>query len=256
MSDTIEEHLCDYSNIGLLSGLVCSDIMRKRGWVSFSQPRMNRHKRLYQASGDRSLDETLVLEALQLAKEAADEDRTIVLVEGLSDLAAIHALAKRRGRNLDDEGITTVAIGGATKIWRFLDLLGPHGLNTRLAGLCDIGEERHFRRALEQTGYGANLSRSDMQTLGFYICDADLEDELIRSLGANAVLQVVVEQGDLGRFQAFQRQPEWRERNHSAQLRRWLGVGARRKIFYADLLVNALDLNRVPTPLDRLLASL
>jgi hypothetical protein len=74
---------------------------------------MNRHKRLYQASGDQALDssETLVLQALQLARKAADEDRTVVLVEGLSDRAAIHALAKRRGRNLEEEGITTVAMG-------------------------------------------------------------------------------------------------------------------------------------------------
>jgi hypothetical protein len=219
---------------------------------------MNRHKRLYQTSGNPWLAsiEVHMLEPLRLARKAADEGRTIVLVEGLSDLAAIHALAKRRERNLDDEGITMVAIGGATKIWRFLDLLGPHGLKPRLAGLCDVGEERHFRRALEQTGFGADLSRSDMQTLGFYVCNADLEDELIRSLGVDAILKVVVEQGDLSRFQAFQRQPEWREQNHTAQLHRWLGVGARRKIFYANLLVNALDLDRVPEPLDRLLAFL
>jgi hypothetical protein len=219
---------------------------------------MNRHKRLYQASGDQSLDssENLVLEALQVARVAADEDRTIVLVEGLTDLAAIHALAKRRGRDLDEEGITTVAIGGATRIWRFLDVLGPRGRNAKIAGLFDIGEERHFRRAFEQTGFRADLSQSDMETLGFYVCDADLEDELIRSLGADAVLHVATAQGDLGRFRAFQRQPEWREQNHAAQLRRWLGTGSGRKIFYANLLVNALDLNRVPAPLDGLLSRL
>jgi len=219
---------------------------------------MNRHKRLYQATGDQALDssETLVLQALQLARDAADEDRTVVLVEGLSDRAAIHALAKRRGRNLEEEGITTVAMGGATKIWRLLDLLGPHGRNAKVAGLYDIGEERHFRRALEQTGFGADLSPSDMEELGFYVCNADLEDELIRSLGADGVIQVVTEQGDLTRFRALQRQPEWREQNQAAQLRRWIGAGAGRKIFYANLLVNALDLDRVPAPLDGLLSRL
>jgi hypothetical protein len=96
-------------------------------------------KRLYQAPGDQALysSETLVLQALQLARAAADEHRTVVLVEGLSDRAAIHALAKGRGRNLEEEGITTIAMGGATRIWRFLDLLGPRGGNAKVAGLYE-----------------------------------------------------------------------------------------------------------------------
>jgi hypothetical protein len=36
----------------------------------------------------------------------------------------------------------------------------------------------------------------------------------------------------------------WREQNQAAQLRRWIGAGAGRKIFYANLLVNALDPGR------------
>jgi hypothetical protein len=38
------------------------------------------------------------------------------------------------------------------------------------------------------------------------------------------------------------------------QLRRWLGSGGSRKIRYARLLVDALDLDRVPRPLERVLA--
>jgi hypothetical protein len=200
-------------------------------------------------------DDTLRIERdLLLAKAAAEEGRTIVLVEGLSDKAAIDALAKRHGRNLADEGITIVAIGGATKIWGFLDSLGPLDLGVKLAGLCDIGEERHFRRALQRAGFGLDITRSDMERLGFYICNADLEDELIRSLGANTMLEVIAEQGDLGRFHLFRRQPEWQEQSRHAQLRRWLGTTAHRKISYARLLVDALDLGRVPEPLERLLA--
>jgi hypothetical protein len=217
---------------------------------------MKRHRELYQAPGElfANSNESLLLGAMQLAKSAAKRDRTVVLVEGLSDRAAICALAKRRGRSLDDEGVTTVAIGGATKILRFLDLLGPRGLDVKLAGLCDIREERHFQRALERAGFGSSLSRSDLETLGFQVCNLDLEDELIRSLGVDAVLEVVAAQGDLGRFRIFQTQPEWQVQATSAQLRRWLGTTSRRKIYYAGLLVDALDLNRVPEPLDRLLA--
>jgi hypothetical protein len=194
------------------------------------------------------------VQGLPDVRATMEKGRTIVLVEGVSDKAAIEALAKRGGRNLAQEGIRIVAIGGATKISQFLDRFGPLGLN--LAGLCDVGEERHFRRALERAGFGSGLTRSDMERLGFYVCDADLEDELIRALGVEAVLEVVAAQGDLGRFRIFQRQPEWEERSYAAQLRRWLGTTAHRKIFYAELLVNALELHRVPMPLERLLASL
>jgi hypothetical protein len=197
-----------------------------------------------------------VEQGLLVARAAAEEGHTIVLVEGLSDKAAIDALAKRRGRNLHDEGITIIAIGGATKIWGFLDLLGPLGLDVKPSGLCDIGEERHFRRSLQRAGFGLNLTKSDMEMLGFYICDADLEDELIRSLGVNTMLEVIAAQGDLGRFHLFRRQPEWQEQSSHAQLRRWLGTTVHRKISYATLLVDALDLDRVPMPLERLLARL
>ena len=93
-----------------------------------------------------------------------------------------------------------------------------------------------------------------MESLGFYVCAADLEDELIRSLGVAIVLAVIVAQGDLWKFRIFQRQPEWCDRDRAAQLRRWLGTTARRKQSYAKSLVNALDMNRVPEPLERLLA--
>jgi hypothetical protein len=177
-----------------------------------------------------------------------------VLVEGISDRCALEALAERRGRNLDAEGISVVPIGGAQAIGRFLNLFGPEGLDVRLAGLCDVGEEGDFRRGLERAGLGSNLTRVDMERLGFYVCVSDLEDELIRALGAARVEQVVDAQGDLGSFRTLQKQPEWRGRTTEEQLRRFMGSGGRRKIRYARLLVEALDLSQVPRPLDLVLA--
>ena len=80
-----------------------------------------------------------------------------------------------------------------------------------------------------------------------------LEDELIRSLGAVAVERVIADQGELESFRTFQRQPAWRARTHEEQLRRFFGTFSGRKIRSAPLLVDALDLSRVPMPLDRLL---
>jgi hypothetical protein len=178
----------------------------------------------------------------------------VVLVEGISDQLAVEALAERRGRNLGAEGISVVPIGGAKNIGSFLDRFGPQGLDARLAGLYDAAEEGDFQRGLERAGLGSNLTRADLERLGFYMCVADLEDELIRSLGAASVEKVVDAQGDLGSFRTLQKQPAWLGRTTEDQLRRFMGSGARRKIRYAPLLVHALDLTRVPRPLDRVLA--
>ena len=184
------------------------------------------------------------------------DPRTVVLVEGSSDQVALEALAERRGRELAAEGIAVVPMGGARNIRHFLELFGPWGLDRRLAGLCDAGEEGDFRRGLEWAGLGFNLRRADLEALGFYVCVADLEDELIRCLDAARVEQVVAAQGELGSFRTFQQQPAWQGRSSQAQLRRFIGTHSGRKIRYARLLVDALDLTSVPRQLDRLLAQL
>jgi hypothetical protein len=178
----------------------------------------------------------------------------VVLVEGTSDQVALETLAERRGRNLGAEGISVVPIGGAQAIGRFLNRFGPQGSGVRLAGLCDAAEEGDFRRGLERAGLGSHLTRVDMERLGFYVCVADLEDELIRALGAASVERVVDAQGELGSFRTLQKQPAWQGRTTEAQLRRFMGSGGRRKIRYARLLVEALDLTQVPRPLDLVLA--
>jgi hypothetical protein len=179
--------------------------------------------------------------------------RAVVLVEGVSDRLAMEALARRRGRDLELEGVSVMPMGGAQAIGRFLSHYGPLGLDVPLAGLCDAREERDFRRALERAGLGADLTREAMEELGFYVCVEDLEEELIRALGAAAVERVFEAHGDLGSFRTFQKQPAWRGRPAEAQARRFLGSSAG-KAKYAPLFVEALDLDRVPRPLDRVLA--
>ena len=147
-------------------------------------------------------------------------------------------------------------MGGARNIGRFLERFGPGGLDVRLAGLCDAGEEADVGRGLERAGLGSNLGRADMEALGFYVCVADLEEELVRCLGAAAVEQVVEDQGELGSFRTFQQQPAWRGQTSQAQLRRFIGTHSGRKARYARLLVDALDLASVPRPLDRVLGHL
>ena len=193
-------------------------------------------------------------QATRRALARLGDARAIVLVEGISDQVALETLAARRGRNLEGEGVSVVPIGGAQAIGRFLTRFGPQGSDARVAGLCDVGEEAVFRRSLERAGFGSRLTRSEMERLGFHVCVADLEDELIRALGSASIEAILDSQGDLGSFRTFQKQPAWRGQSTERQLRRFMGSADRRKIRYARLIVDALDLARVPRPLDGVLA--
>jgi len=193
-------------------------------------------------------------QATQRALAGIESARTVVLVEGISDQFALEALAARRRRDLAAEAVSIVPIGGAQAIGRFLARFGPDGSNVRLAGLCDVGEVDVFRRGLERAGFGAGLTRDDMERLGFFVCVIDLEDELIRALGAPSVEAVVEAEGDLGSFRTFQKQLAWRGKPIDAQLRRFLTSSDRRKLRYVRRFVDALDLSAVPRPLDGVLA--
>ena len=57
-------------------------------------------------------------------------------------------------------------------------------------------------------------------------------------------------QGHTRRFRSFQNQPAQREKTIERQIWRWLG---NHKISYAPLMVEALDLDRVPEPMQGLL---
>jgi Overcoming lysogenization defect protein-like, TOPRIM domain len=77
----------------------------------------------------------------ELQSEAlAGAPTAFVLVEGLSDYVAVETIARKRGRQLEDEGIAIVPMGGATNIVRFLTAFGPRGRNFRITGLCDAAQ--------------------------------------------------------------------------------------------------------------------
>ena len=190
--------------------------------------------------------------AMELASDGT-KLRALVVVEGESDQVAVETLAERRGVDLAATGVRVECLGGANRIGRFLETLGAGGDGPRLGGLCDAGEEPVFRSALERAGFGSGLTRADMERLGFFVCVDDLEEELIRALGAPRVEEILRANDDLHRFRTLQQMPAWRDRATEDQLHRFLGSGGRRKIRYARHLVEALDLDHVPRSLDRVL---
>jgi hypothetical protein len=190
------------------------------------------------------------------ALERVGDAVAVVLVEGISDQIAVETAAAVRGRALEAEHVVVVPIGGAHAIGRTLASLAVLAPGARRAGLCDRNEAETFRRALVAAGVGSPRTRADMERLGFHVCVQDLEDELIRAVGASEVEALLDRQGDLGALRSLQSQPAWRGREPAAQLRRFLGSGAHRKLRYARLLVElAAARSALPRPLDALLAA-
>lgn len=169
----------------------------------------------------------------------------VVLVEGISDQAAVETAALCRGRDLRAERVVVTPVGGAHAVGRFLRDAGPLEPGARVLGLCDAREEDVFRRGL---GDAAAAGES------VFVCVADLEDELVRALGPARVEACVAAQGDLGALRALRAQPAWRGRPADTQLRRFLGSVALRKTRYARVLVERAARDGVlPAPLARLL---
>ncbi len=193
------------------------------------------------------------IRAAAAALADAESARSLVLVEGISDQIALETLASRHGRDLGAERAVIVPIGGAHAVVRYLTRFGPQGAGLEIAGMCDAGEEEFVRRGLAAAGLGSPQTRVDMERLGFFVCVSDLEDELIRASGRASIEALLDAEGDLASFQTLQKQPAWRQQSFEAQIHRFLGAGARRKLRYARLLVGSLDLDRVPRPLNDVL---
>jgi hypothetical protein len=161
--------------------------------------------------------------------------RSVLLVEGSSDAAAVHACARRRGQDLVRDGIEVIAVGGFGGIAAALAEVDTE----RVAVLCDAGEASRVAHLVPE---GA-----------LHVCDADLEDEFIRALGVDAVEAIIAANGDGASLEAFRRQPAQRGRPADAQLRRFLGTKSGRKLRYAALLADALSPEAIPVPIIRAL---
>jgi hypothetical protein len=180
--------------------------------------------------------------------------RAVVLVEGDSDRVALLTLAQRHGRDLSSERVEVVAMGGITNTRAFASRFGPQGLGYPLAGLYDAADEAKLRRGLDAAGLRNALAADGPPSLGFYKCSVDLEDELIRALGVEAVEAVIEAAGEVRSLRLLAGMPAQRGWTREAVLRRFFGARSGRKARYAALLVGALEPGRAPEPLAALLA--
>jgi hypothetical protein len=169
-----------------------------------------------------------------------------VLVEGVSDRNALVTLAPRLGVAVPD----VVVMDGLTNLRAHLGRLAA---GSRVPGsvllLHDWPETAWVARVL------AHPAAPDGLEVSTFVCDADLEDELIRAVGALGVLTVVDAQGERAAYERMAQQPAQRERTDDQRLRRWLGARSGHKATYAGLLAGVVPLERAPAPLRDLLVA-
>ncbi len=180
---------------------------------------------------------------------------TLVLVEGESDAAAVRALADLVRFDLGLHQVQICSAAGVTNFSRVLANFVRTHPGADFCGMYDVADERHVRRALANAAVPVAADES-LESFGFFACVADLEDELIRALGAATVERVLEAQDELNSFRRFQAMPQHRREPVHQQLRRFLGTKATRKIRSARRLVEALDRARLPRPLAQLAARL
>jgi hypothetical protein len=122
--------------------------------------------------------------------------RVVVLLEGHSDAVAVRVLCRRAGLPVESDALVLRDMHGVTNVGRHLREIEP---GDRVLGLCDFAERRFVARALRAGGRTVE-SDDDLPRWGFEVCDRDLEDELVRALGPERVLEVLRDLGELGRF--------------------------------------------------------
>ncbi|WP_238146607.1 hypothetical protein [Ornithinimicrobium murale] len=181
----------------------------------------------------------------------ATSPATLVLLEGPSDVAAVSAVLAARGGRGEHSAYELVDLGGVTNVGAQLRRAVDARPAPRVVGLCDAGEARVVLRALQRIGRTLTQPQ-ELPGEHFFVCDRDLEDELIRALGPDRCLEVLAEQGLAGRFAAFSRQQAWEGRPLLDRLHRFCGIASGRKVLLAGAMAGALAPGEAPAPIEQL----
>lgn len=194
-------------------------------------------------------------DALKLSRYATAETaeayfaRTVMFVEGPSDFLALRVAARTMHVDLDARGVAVVSLQGAGLLGTYLRLLGPEGLDLDITGLCDADAETDWQATLSAAGIPVT-DRAAMNAAGFFVCEADLEQELVGALGEPTVEAVIVQEGQAARLTRFVDTPERRLLSRAEQL---AAFARNNKTRWAPRLAEELSAATVPAPLQDLL---
>lgn len=182
---------------------------------------------------------------------ARGTSRLFVLLEGPSDVAAVRALMGAQG--IDPGPVELVSLEGVTNVGRVLaEVRLLRGADADVVGLCDAADTRFVEKALADDGLPV-ADATDLPAYGFFVCERDLEDELIRALGPERALAALQGAGLGSKLEALRTQQPWADRPLAEQLHRFCGAASGRKELAAGILARALADDEVPEPLAMLL---
>ncbi len=114
--------------------------------------------------------------------------RRIMFVEGLADRIIVEAAAQAIGFSLDREGVSVFALDGADKFAHVLSIVGAAGFDLPICGICDEDREASWAGKL-------GVKIKDLESIGFFVARADLEEEYIRAVGAQTVAAALIAAG-------------------------------------------------------------
>ena len=123
------------------------------------------------------------------------------------------------------------------------------GFGLDVCGICDSDKESDWATVLLNAGMIAKADRPSMHGAGFFVCDRDLEDELVRAYGAANVVALIQEEGEGAAFVRFTGQPVHKAKSLDEQLMAFIQKG--RKVRYAPLIVERLELSKIPPSLEQ-----
>jgi putative ATP-dependent endonuclease of OLD family len=112
----------------------------------------------------------------------------LLFVEGLADRIVVEAAAAAVGINLDRFGVSVFALDGADKFKHVLKVVGKHGFNLPICGLCDEDRKDSWATIL-------GFRPKDLGQNGFFIASIDLEHEYVRAIGSAAVSKALISGG-------------------------------------------------------------
>lgn len=181
------------------------------------------------------------LRATDAAMLAAEDARTVVLVEGISDQIAVDAMLARSGRDAAAEQIVVIPIGGAQAVAKYVSEFATSD-DVTIVGLCDEAEAGFFAEA-----FAAPIG-------SYFVCAPDLEAELIRSFEPAELEAIIEAHGELKSLRTMQKQAAWRDQPFDQQVHRWIRARAVRSSRYSAILIEAAAEDRLPRPLRDLVA--
>lgn len=109
----------------------------------------------------------------------------IIAVEGVADRIILEACAEKTGRLLDRLNTSVVEADGCGNMGAIWKLFGPDGFDNDLQILIDNDQ------AVSRTCKALKINEDQLDEYRITLSDVDLEDEYVRALGADVILDAI-----------------------------------------------------------------